>query len=485
MWRVSGALMLVCLCAAVRAQGDFNQTLLVMGIEYSPWPDHWGVSGISSGLDSYAYPTAPLPPRQQRAIDILGLIERGDAPLTWVAHPNWKLEYGIGWQILNLLGVITETGNTWRPDAIGLLNTGVGPPWRLQVGIELATRYEEFATLDKMPAHLLEVDFHSRPSIWDHDCGRPRTVVWVQEDWRTLPAEEAKAALFRAVRLRQVIGTVGPSTLYSLTTDGTIMTLQLTGFMEHIQLWSSGPGEPLATWSNIAEASYDLAEVPSGVQSVFWFAYGDTLTGGGWDVWSCNRKKVFFTSPIVRSALPDGPFVNQYDPEQLQCLMPVSGLVHQHTNISCDGDPTFSLDDLMNGCSMLPGVDFVLVTEHNPPDFMHPFPEFVTAWDELPTTAIWSASPEDAVLDALRSVHPNPTTEGSKVSIRFELGKRSRVTLRAYDVHGRLAAAGFDGIRDAGAYEENLDLDGRPAGVYYLRLAVGGRTFERRITVLH
>jgi hypothetical protein len=238
-------------------------------------------------------------------------------------------------------------------------------------------------------------------------------------------------------------------------------------------------------WTNTAAASYDLATIPGGVKSIFWFAYGDTLAGGGWETWSCSQKKVVFTSPIVRTGFLNGEFVNQYDPEVLQDLMPVSGLVHQHTNISFDGEPSFSLDELMTGCRMMAGVDFVLLTEHNPPPFMHPFPGFVTSWDEVPTSAIWSASPEDAALDALRSVLPNPTTEGGKVTVRYQLGKRSRVTLRAYDVQGRLIVTGYEGVRESGEHEEILDLHGHPAGVYYLRLAIGGRTFERRITLLH
>jgi hypothetical protein len=43
------------------AIADANSVMLVVGVEYTPHPEHYAISGISSTLDEYAYGGQPIP----------------------------------------------------------------------------------------------------------------------------------------------------------------------------------------------------------------------------------------------------------------------------------------------------------------------------------------------------------------------------------------------------------------------------------------
>jgi hypothetical protein len=85
------------------------------------------------------------------------------------------------------------------------------------------------------------------------------------------------------------------------------------------------------------------------------------------------------------------------------------------------------------------------------------------------------------------SNHPNPFNPTT--TFRFTLTKRVRVTLRVYDVAGRLVASVIDDTRDAGVHEAVWN--GRrtagaalPSGVYHARLTAGDVVRTRRVVLV-
>jgi hypothetical protein len=88
---------------------------------------------------------------------------------------------------------------------------------------------------------------------------------------------------------------------------------------------------------------------------------------------------------------------------------------------------------------------------------------------ELPYMTAAEALPEAFVLG---EAMPNPAA--GRVSIRFELPEAADVRLRVFDTLGREAAAGHAAQYRAGAHQAELDLDGVPSGVYFVRMEAGG-----------
>lgn len=89
---------------------------------------------------------------------------------------------------------------------------------------------------------------------------------------------------------------------------------------------------------------------------------------------------------------------------------------------------------------------------------------------------------------ALREPAPNPST--GETTLRFTLPADGRVALDVLDVNGRLVARVADGTLSAGEHAVRWggrDAGGRPlaAGVYFARLAAGGRTLQRKLVVIH
>ncbi len=83
---------------------------------------------------------------------------------------------------------------------------------------------------------------------------------------------------------------------------------------------------------------------------------------------------------------------------------------------------------------------------------------------------------------ALRAPWPNPAV--GRAVLTYSLAEAGRVRLVVYDLLGREVAVLVDGERAAGRYESAVDVGPLAAGVYLARLAVGDRSFTRRLTVL-
>ncbi|HWN82399.1 MAG TPA: hypothetical protein VNM87_09915, partial [Candidatus Udaeobacter sp.] len=306
----------------------------------------------------------------------------------------------------DLLGIRAATSGHWHPDAIGLVNVGIDPTfgdppanWRKQVALELASLYCPLVSADSLPAFLLEGDFHVAPSAVFGTCGEPYTTVWVPENWRTLPPMEAKAALFTAIRERRALGSVGAARFTTLEIGPTGISLQLSAAIRHLQLWG-GDSEPLMTWSNVASASYPLAGCTE--PYLFWFAYGDTLSGGGWNAQSCTDKQLFFTSPLA--ATGPGTFSNPFAAAARAGRIPVKVLFHQHSNLSPDAPNGPTYETVVAQCRTL-GIDAVLMTDHLPGNLAD-LPTFTAAWDVIPPpnpqavtasgNGLWSSTIPDA-----------------------------------------------------------------------------------------
>jgi hypothetical protein len=87
----------------------------------------------------------------------------------------------------------------------------------------------------------------------------------------------------------------------------------------------------------------------------------------------------------------------------------------------------------------------------------------------------------------LRQNNPNPFNPAT--TIRFGLLSEGRVTLRVYDVGGRLIRTLVDGKRPPGWYEavwNGLDQSGRSvaSGVYFCRLRMGDLGKTRKMVLL-
>jgi hypothetical protein len=80
-------------------------------------------------------------------------------------------------------------------------------------------------------------------------------------------------------------------------------------------------------------------------------------------------------------------------------------------------------------------------------------------------------SPELPVKFALFQNAPNPFNPATL--IRFNLPKRSLISLRIYDVAGRLVADLVNGWRDAGSHAVTFDGSGLASGVYLYRIEAG------------
>lgn len=97
-------------------------------------------------------------------------------------------------------------------------------------------------------------------------------------------------------------------------------------------------------------------------------------------------------------------------------------------------------------------------------------PTDVRSGDALPqTSALWQN-------------YPNPFA--GTTSISYNVPDRSPVTLKVYDVMGRLVRELVNGTRDAGTYDVTLSGDGLSAGLYTYELAVNGVTTSRLMQVV-
>ena len=83
---------------------------------------------------------------------------------------------------------------------------------------------------------------------------------------------------------------------------------------------------------------------------------------------------------------------------------------------------------------------------------------------------------------ALGPTKPNPGS-GAR-SLAFTIPARGHVTLRVFDVSGRVVATLYDRALDPGRYSAQFSTDRWGNGVYFYRLEMGGRVRAGRLVVL-
>jgi len=78
---------------------------------------------------------------------------------------------------------------------------------------------------------------------------------------------------------------------------------------------------------------------------------------------------------------------------------------------------------------------------------------------------------------------PNPVAERGIVS--YSLAASAEVSLKLYNVAGKLVKTLFTGVKPAGVHEFNLNSHGLPQGTYFLVLQTEGNEVSRAVVVLH
>lgn len=83
---------------------------------------------------------------------------------------------------------------------------------------------------------------------------------------------------------------------------------------------------------------------------------------------------------------------------------------------------------------------------------------------------------------ALHNLFPNPVSRSGK--LRFDVPRRSRVTIRVYDVAGRVIDTVRDAFVEPGRYSSIWDCRQRPPGIYFVRMQAQGFDITRKVVVL-
>ena len=91
-------------------------------------------------------------------------------------------------------------------------------------------------------------------------------------------------------------------------------------------------------------------------------------------------------------------------------------------------------------------------------------------WGESFAEALVSNSPLPSAF-AVHGTYPNPFNPVTALS--FTLPEAVKVSLKVYDISGRLVATLVDGFRDAGIHEVTFDASHLSSGIYLYRLNAG------------
>jgi aminopeptidase N len=83
---------------------------------------------------------------------------------------------------------------------------------------------------------------------------------------------------------------------------------------------------------------------------------------------------------------------------------------------------------------------------------------------------------------ALHQNFPNPFNPVTR--IKFDIPKRSNVTLKIYDVLGRLIIEPVNELREAGRYNVEFDGTNLPSGVYYYKIEAGSFTDVKKMVLI-
>jgi len=92
--------------------------------------------------------------------------------------------------------------------------------------------------------------------------------------------------------------------------------------------------------------------------------------------------------------------------------------------------------------------------------------------------------PKPVYSTSLITVNPNPTSGRSIIT--FQLARRSPVSLRVFDLTGRVITTIMSETKDAGAYSFEWHVDEKiPSGVYFVKFESGNVKKIQRVTIIH
>ena len=98
------------------------------------------------------------------------------------------------------------------------------------------------------------------------------------------------------------------------------------------------------------------------------------------------------------------------------------------------------------------------------------------------------STPEEAMPNefALDRLWPSPS-RGGPIHVAFSIPRATQVRLSVLDLLGREVAVLAEGVVPAGRQERLWNTGSRavPAGIYFVRLAVDGRTWVKRVALIH
>jgi subtilisin family serine protease len=83
---------------------------------------------------------------------------------------------------------------------------------------------------------------------------------------------------------------------------------------------------------------------------------------------------------------------------------------------------------------------------------------------------------------ALKKPSPNPFA--TSTNIEYSIPRKMKVSLKVYDITGRLVKKLFEGLKEPGHYSEKLESDNLSAGVYFIRLSTEERNITRKVVLL-
>jgi len=107
--------------------------------------------------------------------------------------------------------------------------------------------------------------------------------------------------------------------------------------------------------------------------------------------------------------------------------------------------------------------------------------------DSLPVSGIGMEEEPPVSLNqpktyGLSKNYPDPC--GHHTVINYQVPCRSKVSLRVYDVSGRLVNVLTNGVIESGYHSIRLDTRGYENGIYFYCLAAGGKNFTRKMIVV-
>jgi hypothetical protein len=83
---------------------------------------------------------------------------------------------------------------------------------------------------------------------------------------------------------------------------------------------------------------------------------------------------------------------------------------------------------------------------------------------------------------SLTQNYPNPFNP--ETEINFSIPENNFVTLRVYDISGRLIKTLVDDFRTAGSFKVNFNSNGIPSGIYFYKLESGSFTDVKKMILV-